>query len=152
MNGAQIICHPSAASLKDYHMRTRARDNQVHYISSTGFNSMITSPHAEILANAEDKDPAIVWADVDVKGETMADELFWEYLYSGIQDHKERHLKFRRPETYSVLAEKHPPLANQYPEGGVANTPDAIDEVYRKHKEARQKSARGERVPYHWRW
>jgi len=152
MNGAQVICHPSAASLKDYHMRTRAMDNQVHYISSTWGNSMIASPRADILANAEDKDPAIVWADVDVKAATMGDELFWEYLYSGIQDHKERHLKFRRSETYRILTEKRPPLANQYPEGGVANTPEAIDEVYRKHKDAQLKGARGEQVPYHWRW
>ena len=151
MNGAQIICHPSAASLTDYHMRTRAKDNQVHYISSTWMNSMIVSPRAEILANAEKRDPAIVWADVDVQGATMADELLWEYLYSGIQDHKERHLKFRRPETYRVLTDPHPPLADQYPPGGVANTPESIAEVYRKHKEARQKILRGEKVPYHWR-
>jgi len=152
MNGAQVICHPSAASLKDYQMRARAMDNQVHYISSTWGNSMIASPRADILANAEDGDPAIVWADVDIKEASMGDELFWEYLYSGIQDHKERHLKFRRPETYRVLTEKRPPLANQYPEGGVANTPEAIEEAYRKHKDARLKSARGEPVPYHWRW
>lgn len=152
MNGAQLICHPSAASLKDYHMRTRAKDNQVHYVSATGSNSMIASPRAEILANAENKDPAIIWADVDIRGVTMADEFFREYLYSGIQDHKERHLKFRRPETYRVLAEKNPPLARQYPEGGVANTPEAIEKVYRLHKESRQKGARGEKVKYHWRW
>lgn len=152
MNGAQLICHPSAASLKDYHMRSRARDNQVHYVSSTGFESMIASPRGEILANAEDKDPAIVWADVDIEGETMGDEFFWEYLYSGIQNHKERHLKFRRPETYRVLTEKHPPLADQYPKGGVANTPEDIERVYRIHKEQRQKGIRGEKVDYHWRW
>jgi len=42
--------------------------------------------------------------------------------------------------------------ADQYPPGGVANTPESIAEVYRKHKEARQKILRGEKVPYHWRW
>ena len=152
MNGAQIICQPSAASLKDYHMRTRAIDNQVHFISSTWTNSMIVSPRADILANAEDKDPAIVWADVNIKGATLSNELFWEYLYSGIQDNKERHLKFRRPETYRVLTEKRPPLAGQYPEDGAANTPDEIERVYRIHKEQRQKSIRGEKVPYNWDW
>ena len=152
MNGAQIICQPSAAVLPDYQMRTRAKDNQVHYVSSTSARSMIASPHAEILADAEKTDPAVVWADVDVRGVTVADEFFWEYIYSGIQDHKERHLKFRRPEAYRVLTESHPPLADQYPEGGVAKTPEAIQEVYRKLKDARQKGLRGESVPYHWRW
>jgi len=152
MNGAQLICHPSAAVLADYQMRARANDNQLHYVSSTSRHSMISSPRAEILADAGKGDPAVVWADVDLRDVTVADENFWEYIYSGIQDHKERHLKFRRPETYGVLSEASPPLADQYPEGGVANTPEAVEKVYRKLKEARQKGLRGESVPYHWRW
>jgi predicted amidohydrolase len=152
MNGAQLICQPSAASLKDYHMRTRAMDNQVHFISSTWTNSMIASPRAEILANAEEGDPAIVWADVNLRTSSMADEFYWEYLFSGIQDHKERHLKFRRPETYRVLTERHPPLASQYREGGVASSPETIQQVYRTYKEMQQKRISGEPVPYHWRW
>ncbi|HUV14187.1 MAG TPA: carbon-nitrogen hydrolase family protein, partial [Acidobacteriota bacterium] len=120
MNGAQIICQPSAAILKDYHMRTRAMDNQVHHVSSTHRNSLIVSPRADVLANAQDQDPAVVWADVDIDGSTMSDEFFYESLYSGILDHKERHLKFRRPSTYRVLTEETPPLADQYPVGGVA--------------------------------
>ncbi|HIE04256.1 MAG TPA: carbon-nitrogen hydrolase family protein [Candidatus Latescibacteria bacterium] len=152
MNGAQVICHPSAAVLPEYYMRARAKDNQVHYISSTWQNSMIASPKAEILADAGKEDLAIVWADVELKGATLADEFFYEYLYSGIRDHKERHLKFRRSEAYRVLTEPRPPLADQYPPGGVADTPEAIEEVYRKHKEIQQKLLRGEEVPYHWRW
>lgn len=65
---------------------------------------------------------------------TRGDEAYWEYLYSG------------------VLGNPHPPLADQYPEGGLAETPEAIAEVYRKRKEAHLKSLRGEPVPYHWRW
>jgi predicted amidohydrolase len=152
MNGAQVICQPSAASLTDYHMKTRARDNQVHHISSTYTRSMIVSPRAEVLADAGKEDPAIVWADVNVQDATMGDEYFWEYLYSGVQDHKERHLKFRRPEAYSVLSDPNPPLMSQYPKGGVANTPKAMERVYKTHKEMRQRGRRGESVPYHWRW
>ncbi len=70
MNGAQIICQPSAASLADYHMRTRAMDNQVHHVSATYANSMIVSPRAEVLADAKHEDPAIAWADVDIRGAT----------------------------------------------------------------------------------
>ncbi len=152
MNGAQIICQPSAASLTDYHMRTRAMDNQVHHVSSTYANSMIVTPRAEIVANAQAEDPCVATADVDVRGATRADPCFYETLYSGIQDHKERHLKFRRPDAYRVLTEHQPPLAAQYPAGNVANTADAIAEVYRQHKEAQQMMLRGEPVRYHWRW
>ncbi len=152
MNGAQIICQPSAASLTDFHMRTRAMDNQVHHVSSTYANSMIVSPRAEILADARQEDPAIAWADVDVRGATRGDEFFYETLYSGIQDHKQRHLHFRRSDAYHVLTEKHPPLAQQYPAHDAANTPEKIADVYRQHKEAHRKGLRGEPVPYHWRW
>ena len=133
-------------------MRTRSKDNQVHYISSTYMNSMIVSPRAEILANAEKKDTAVVWTDVNLRTVSMADEFYYEYLYSGIQDHKERHLKFRRPETYCALTESKPPLANQYSEGRVANTPEEIQRVYRTYKEIRQKQMCGESSLYHWRW
>ena len=79
----------------------------------------------------------------------VGDEYYYECLYSGIQDHKERHLKFRRPETYKVLTEKNPPLARQYPAGGVANTPESIDEVYQTVKKIRQGDISRR---YHWKW
>ncbi len=151
LNGAQLVCQPSAAELTDYHMRTRARDNQIHFVSSTWRNSMIVSPKAKILACAQKEDPAVVWADVDLVNATKPpDDYFWEELYSGIKDHKERRLKFRRPDAYGVLVEKHPPLANQYPKGGVANTPEAIERVYRKYKKLMQDKASGKKLPYHW--
>jgi predicted amidohydrolase len=150
MNGAQLICQPSAARLQDYHMQARSHDNQVHMISSTWNHSLITSPRAEILADAGTDDPAIVWADVDLKNATLADEYFYEYLYSGIQDHKERHLKFRRPETYAVLTEQQPPLAQQYAPGGRADTPEKIQQVYETLKKIRQ--GHPDYQHYHWRW
>ena len=82
----------------------------------------------------------------------MADEFFWEYLYSGIQDRKARHLKLHRPGTYRVLTEQHPPLASQSREDGLADTPGAIEEVYRKYREAQRKLVRGGQVRFHWRW
>lgn len=151
LNGAQLICHPSAAVLKDFYMRQRAFDNQVHYLSVTRTDSMISAPQGDILANGAEKDPAIVWADVDLRGGTRGDAHFYECLYSGIQDHKERHLKFRRPEAYGALAQPHPPLAAQYPAGGVANTPGEIDRVYQIVKKIRQGDPEY-RNRYHWQW
>lgn len=152
MNGAQIICHPSAAVLKDYLVRTRSMDNQVHYISATNRNSLICSPGADILADGQRTDPRVVWAHIDPANATKADQYHWEVLYSGIQDHKERHLKFRRPETYKVLTEKNPPLTNQYPSGGVADTQEAVQEVYRTQKAMYKRARQGKSIPYHWRW
>lgn len=151
MNGAQLICHPSAAVLKDFYLRQRAFDNQVHYLSATRQESMIAAPNGDLLASGENRDPAVVWADIDLRTATMADENFYEYLYSGIRDHKERHLKFRRQEAYKVLLDKKPPLAAQYPPGGVANTPEEIDRVYQIVKKIRQGDPEY-RNRYHWRW
>ncbi len=151
MNGAQLICQPSAASLKDYHLKARAMDNQVHFISSTWRDSMIVSPKAKILANAKQEDPEVVWADVDLENATKpADDFYWEHLYSGIKDHKERVLKFRRPAAYSPLVAEQPALTKQYPDGGVANTPEAIERVYQIHKGMMIARATGKPVPYHW--
>ena len=150
MNGAQLICQPSAAVLKDWYMQARARDNQVHYLSSTAKESMISTPKAEIVANGKEQDPAVVWADVDIVNGSMGDEYFMETLYSGIQDHKERHLKFRRPETYKVLTSSSPPIADHYPKGGVANTDKAIAKVYETVKKIRTRHP--DYRNYHWRW
>jgi predicted amidohydrolase len=150
MNGAQLICQPSAASLADYHMKARAHDNQVHMLSSTYHHSMISSPKAEILANAESKDPTIIHADVDLKNATVSPEYFYESLYSGIRDHKERHMKFRRPDAYKVLTQQKPPLASQYPTDNVANTPERISQVYQTVKNIRQ--GHPDFQHYHWNW
>jgi predicted amidohydrolase len=152
LNGAQIICHPSAAVLRDYRMRTRAMDHQLFYVSSCRQESRIVSPRAEILADGGDRDPAVIWADTDVQGATLAQPYFYETLYSGIRDHKERHLKFRHPESYGVITRQRPPLHGHYPAGGVADTPEKIEKVYTTMKEMIRRHQRGEPVPYHWRW
>jgi predicted amidohydrolase len=152
LNGARIICHPSAASLPDYHMRTRAMDEQVFYISSTSVHSRIVSPAARILADAGEQEAAVVAADADIAQASLAPENFWEYLYSGIRDHRERHLKLRRTDAYRVLVDPNPPALDAYPPGGIAGTPEAIREVYENQKEDYRRGLRGERQYYTWKW
>jgi predicted amidohydrolase len=152
LSGAQLICQPSAAELPDYLLLTRARDCQTHFLSSTWRHSMIVSPQPQVLADAGEQDPGLVWADVDLRRATRADEQYWEYLYSGVQDHKERHLRLRQPAAYGNLVARQPPLADQYPEGRLAETPEAIAAVYGVYREMQQRLARGEEVGYHWRW
>ena len=152
LNGARIICHSSAASPADYRVRARAMDAQVFYLTSTHFGSRIAAPNARILADAGEAEEAVIAADVDVEHAALAPENFWEYLYSGIRDHRERHLKLRRPDAYRVLASAAPPALKAYPPGGVANTPEAIRAVYEKQKEEKQRGLRGEKQRYQWKW
>ena len=150
MNGAQIICQPSAAVLQDYRIRTRAADNKVHMVSTSAYRSKIVSPGGEILSDAGKEQHFTAWADVDIVESSKAHPYFWEVLFSGIQDHKERHLKYRQPDTYRVLTDPHPPLAEQYPEGGVANTPEAQQQTYETFKEMYRRELRGEKIPWGW--
>ena len=151
LNGARIICHSSAASPAEYRVRTRAMDAQVFYITSTHFGSRIAAPNSAVLADAGEGDK-VVTADVDVENASLAPENYWEYLYSGIRDHRERHLKLRRPEVYGVLLSGSPPALGAYPEGGVANTPEAIRVVYEKQKAEYRRGLRGEPAHYQWKW
>ena len=152
MNGAQIICHPSAASIADYRMRTRAMDEQVFYISSTGQGSRIVAPNAKVLADAGEQDETVVTADATLDTATLAPEDYWEYIYTGIRDHRERHLRLRQAAAYKVLSDPRPPALRAYPDGGLANTPEATRAVYEKQKADYQRGLRGEEQQYHWRW
>lgn len=152
LNGARIICHSSAASPADYRVRARAMDAQVFYITSTYAHSRIAAPNAKILADAGDDQDAIVTADADIENASLSPENFWEYLYSGIRDHRERHLKLRRPEAYGAILDPEPPAMKAYPQGGVANTPEAVRAVYEEHKKQRRRERKGERSRYEWKW
>jgi len=152
LNGAKIICHPSAAVIEEHTARTRSMDNQVFYVSSTPARSIITAPNAQVLALAGDEPEAVLTADADVATATLSPENFWEYVYSGLRDHRERHLKLRQAAAYRVLSDPNPPALRAYPDGGLANTPERIREVYEKQKADYQRSLRGEKSQYEWKW
>lgn len=152
LNGARIICHSSAASPAEYRVRTRAMDAQVFYITSTHFGSRIAAPNSTILVDAGERDQAVVGAEVNLADATLAPEGYWEWLYSGIRDHRERHLKLRRPDAYRVLTSANPPALQAYPAGGLANTPEAIRAIYQQQKEEYRRGLRGEQQRFHWRW
>jgi hypothetical protein len=152
LGGARIICHPTAAEIPDYKARCRAMDNQVYYISCTKRHSLIVQPNSDVLADAGGEDRAVITADVDVSSGSLPPEGYWDQIYSGIRDHRERHLKLRRPEVYRILVDPHPPALDDYPAGGVANTPETKQEAYQKQKEEYLRTHRGEPSRFNWRW
>jgi len=152
LNGARIICHPSAYSPPEYRVRTRSMDAQVFYLTSTGAGSRICAPDARVLGDCGEEGDSIAVADVEVTAGSLAPENYWEYLYSGIRDHRERHLKLRRPQAYRRLADDHPPALNAYPPGGLRTTREAMREVYEKQKEDYRRGLRGEKQRYTWKW
>ncbi|MFB3883470.1 MAG: carbon-nitrogen hydrolase family protein [Armatimonadota bacterium] len=150
--GARIICHPSAASLPDYQMRTRSMDYQLYYLSGTRDGSRITQPNGDVLADAGDAAKTFITADVDVSQGTVGPEGYWDAIYSGIRDHRERHLKMRRPDLYGILVDPHPPALDDYPPGGLANTPETMHQAYLKQKDEYLRRRRGEPPHYTWQW
>ena len=152
LSGARIICHSTAYSPPEYRVRTRAMDAQAFYLTATNTGSRICAPDSKVLADCGDRRDCVATAEVDIAGASLSPENFWEYLYSGIRDHRERHLKLRRPDAYKRLLESNPPAVAAYPAGGLANTPEAIREVYEKQKEEYRRSLRGEPQRYSWEW
>lgn len=152
LNGARIICHPTAYSPPRYRVRTRAMDHQVFYITSTWRGSRICAPTSVVLADCGKTSDHVVVAEADIKRGSLAPDNFFEYLYSGIRDHRERHLKLRRPEAYTPICSRPPAALAAYPAGGLANTPEAIREVYKKHKVEYIHELKGEPTNYTWEW
>jgi predicted amidohydrolase len=152
LNGARIICHSTAYSPPEYRVRTRAMDAQAFYITSTSRGSRICAPDSTVLAHCGDEADTFVTAEADIARGSLSPENFWEYLYSGIRDHRERHLKLRRPDAYKTLLNATPPAVAAYPPGGLANTPAAIRAVYEKQKEEYRRGLRGEQERYTWEW
>jgi hypothetical protein len=152
LNGAEIVCMPSAATPDDFRAQTRALDNQVFFITSTPGTCVIVAPNGTILTRTGEKPREVVHADANVHGATLARKNFFEYLYSGIQDHKERHLKLRRPRAYAPITCPAPALMKDYPKGGLAINPRDIRRVYEAHKQETQRRLRGEKGHYDWRW
>ncbi len=151
MNGAKIICHPSAAVIPEHTARTRAMDNQVFYISSTA-RSVMVAPNAAVLALGGEGEETVLTAEVNVTTATLAPENYWEYVYSGVRDHRERHLKLRQAAAYRVLSDPSPPALGAYPEGGLMDTPERWREVFEKQKADYRRGLKGEKQRYHWKW
>jgi len=152
VNGARIVCHPSAASPPDWKCKTRAMDAQAFYVTSTGVGSRITAPDAVILADAEQQACAVVTADVDMAGATLAPEGYWESIYSGVQCHRERHLRLRQSAAYRVLSEASPPAVRELAREGLNDTPERIRSAYELQKAEYERLRGGEPARYHWRW
>jgi predicted amidohydrolase len=151
LNGARIICHPTAYSPPRYRVRTRAMDQQVFYITSTFAGSRICAPNSAVLADCGDAPDSVVIAEADIAHGSLAPENSWEYLYSGVRDHRERHLRFRRPEAYGAITDPDPRAREVYT-GEVAETPEAIRRAYQRQKEEFLRELRGEASRYTWEW
>lgn len=150
--GARIICHSSAYSPPEYRVRARAMDTQVFYLTSTSRGARICAPDATVLGDCGEEGDGFVSVDADIAAGSLAPKNHWEYLYSGIRDHRERHLKLRRPDAYKLIADPAPPALKAYPPGGLRTSKDGIREAYEKQKEDYRRGLRGERQYYTWSW
>jgi predicted amidohydrolase len=151
LNGARIICHSTAASQSEHRMRTRAEDAQAFYVTSTHTDSAIVGPDAQVLANAGTGRDTVVIADADIQNASLASPRNWDSLYTGTCDLRERHLKLRRTEAYAPITDRHPTALNAYPEGKLATTPEAVEQVYEEKRADMRRAFSGKRARYSWR-
>ena len=141
LNGADIICHPTLMPPREFRALTRALDNQLHYIYSARKSSLIVGPDEKILANAGDEKSVIISAKIEFEDCTLDDELFYNTLYSGIQDRRKRLLNDRQPEAYTVLtADNKKVLLSR----------DEIEKIYAVHKDECIREYTGKKCKYTW--
>ncbi len=123
LKGADIIFNPTMArdneprkSLSTAHtLITRARDNSV-YIAPCVLGSDgngILDFDGKVLAEATGKKDVVVMTAIDFSKERLQNSPWWETI-NGTGNYKAILLKSRRPETYKMLTEPHPPALRHY--------------------------------------
>lgn len=148
--GAEIVLHPSAATIPDHRMLCRSVDHHVFYASACPRGSAIASPVETMLARSTGKDPEVISAVLDASLLSFGDERYYDALYSGIREHRLRELRYRRPETYGVLVEREPPVYSSARVPRLPSLPGDVTSIYERHRAAHLAAARGLAEPYHW--
>lgn len=157
LSGADVIFHCTIAQYFDDKAdslagaivaRTRAMDSRV-YICPSMYGtrgSGIIGPDGKVVAEAPGKPDTVVIARIDFAKELL-DESPWWTAVNGTNLIRARTMMQRRPETYRMLTEQHPPILDRYPDvrltgrqnpGSVRRAIDAIDysPAARKQKQA----------------
>jgi hypothetical protein len=147
LGGAEIVLHPSAATVAEYRMLCRCSDHHVFYATACPRGSMIAAPVEAILARALDRGEEVVAADLDGSLIDLGDPHYFDAMYSGVDSHRIRELRSRRPETYAVLTDPLPPVLRDGSAPALAETEAEVREIYGRHIALRQADARGERNP-----
>ncbi len=150
LGGAEMVLHPSAATLREYRMVCRTVDHHIFYASACPRGSMIVAPTETVVARSKGKSPEIIAGRIDGSLLQFGDEGYYDAMYSGIRDHRSRELRERRPETYGVLVEREPPV---YASARVPTMPagsQQVADIYARHRTAHLAAVRGQDEPYHW--
>ena len=150
LGGAEIVLHPSAATVRDYRMLCRSADHHVFYAAASPRGSMITSPMETIVARSTGKDPEIILGELDGSLVDYGDERYYDALYSGIRSHRWRELRHRRPETYGALVDRTPPVFADAGAPALAEAKEQVAAIYARHRASHLAAVRGAAEPYHW--
>jgi predicted amidohydrolase len=150
LGGAELVLHPSAATVAEYRMLCRCSDHHVFYATACPRGSMIAAPVERILARAADRGAEVISAEIDGSLVDLGDPHYFDAMYSGIDSHRMRELQSRRPDTYSVLTAPVPPVLADGSAPLPAETEAQVREIYERHRAIHRGGARGEESPYHW--
>lgn len=123
LQGAQIIFNPTMApdnkpgkGLETASMFiTRAKDNGV-YIAPVVLGKEgngIIDFYGNVVAESLGKEDAVIMADIDFSKDPFSGSPWWQTI-NGTGNTKAMHFLSRRPETYTMLTNPHPPLLDSY--------------------------------------
>lgn len=150
LGGAEVVLHPSAATIPDYRLFCRSVDHHIFYASACPRGSAIASPVHTMLARSTGRDPEVICAVLDAPLIDFGDERYYDALYSGIRQHRLRELRCRRPDTYGILVEREPPVFASAAAPSLPSSDTDVARIYECHRAARLAAARGLEEPYHW--
>jgi predicted amidohydrolase len=150
LGGAEVVLHPSAATIPDYRLLCRSVDHHLFYASACPRGSAIASPMETILARSTGKNPEEISAVLSAPLIAFGDERYYDALYSGIREHRLRELRYRRPDTYGILVEREPPVFSAAAVPAAPSSADEVARIYEHHRAARLAAGRGLEQAYHW--
>jgi predicted amidohydrolase len=123
LRGAEIIFNPTMARDNKQGLGletastyvTRARDNSV-YVAPVMLGSEgngIIDFNGDVIAEAVGHDNVVIMAEIDFSKERKLESDWWTTI-NGTDNIKAIHFKSRRPETYKLLSDPHPPVLEKY--------------------------------------
>jgi predicted amidohydrolase len=148
--GAEVVLHPSAATVPEHRMLCRSADHHLFYASACPRGSMIASPIERILARGSNGGEELVAADLDAALGDFGDHRYYDALFSGVDSHRARMQRERRPETYALLTEPEAPALCDPGLPELARSDADVERIYRIFRDLHRAGAQGRPGPYHW--
>ncbi len=138
LSGADLILNPTLGKARAERglidaclYRTRAMENSAHLVVSeygSGGSGVIDFT-GKVVAERRGEENVVVVATLDLAKERIDPSEWWRHL-NGTDNVRAMRTLERRPQTYGLLLDPHPPLLERYPDVKLVTEPEEMDRAY----------------------